>query len=187
MKPKIEIVVGYSLKPEATDKKTPRDLSPYRSDIGDVHMIIPAAKKAITYRGAGRDEGSGKLRVCEAAAAFVKRHSYDVGFHPTFVGFDVKAFLRFVGFGCAVSHTFFPSSYWMDEGHTVELYEQLLLTGDDAQSPKDAFLYFSKGFTGEDLEKYTSLVRRGVTHEDAEHDAQLAFLFGSIFRLWGTH
>tara|TARA_R110002020_G_scaffold276042_2_gene491250 strand:- start:15179 stop:15730 length:552 start_codon:yes stop_codon:yes gene_type:complete len=182
MKSNINIVVGYSVLPAEKEKKI-ASLSPYDNHVVDVHMIIPTLEKAITYRSAGRGEGSGKLSVLGAAASFIKKHSYDVGLSPTFVGFDVGEFLRFVGFDCALSHTFFPSNYWMHKQCLSELHDYLGTQGSDVTK---ALQYFSKGFSGDDLEKYTELVKGWRGHVDAEHDAQLSCLFGSIFWLWGT-
>jgi hypothetical protein len=184
MKSSVEIVVGYSLVPKGDAKKLTSDLSPYRNQMVDVHMIIPTAEKAITYRAAGRQEGSGKLKVCEAAATFIKKHSREIGLKPVFVGFDIRQFLRFVGLECALSHTFFPLDYWNDSSHTIDLYA--CLTAEKDSNISDAFRYFSDSFTGEDLEKYTALVKGWVPHKNAERDARLAFLFGSSFWLWGS-
>ena len=188
MKSSIEIVVGYSLAPR--EKKTGEkkeksfSLSPYDSQVADVHMIVPAIEKAITYRTASRGEGSGKLSALGATASFIKKHSYDVGLSPVFVGFDVNAFLRFVGFDCSLSHTFFPHTYWGSADHSVELHDYLGVR--EVADVKSALSYFSSGFSGEDLEKYIELVKGWTSHTDAERDAQLAFLFGSIFWLWAT-
>jgi len=182
MKSSIDIVVGYSVLPADKEKKV-FGLSPYDNHVVDVHMIIPALEKAITYRSAGRGEGSGKLGVLGATASFIKKHSYDVGLSPVFVGFDVGEFLRFVGVDCSLSHTFFPPDYWVNTKYAVELHDYLGVKGSDVHK---VLQYFSKGFSGEDLEKYTELVKGWRGHADAERDAQLAFLFGSIFWLWGT-
>ena len=184
MKSDIEIVVGYSLVPAGKDEKKSFSLSPYTSEVADVHMIIPAIEKAITYRGSSRGEGSGKLSALGAAASFIKKHSYDVGLSPVFVGFNVHALLRFVGFDCSLSHTFFPPAYWGSTDHSVDLYDYLGVR--EAEDVKAALSYFSSGFGGEDLEKYIELVKGWKSHTDAERDAQLAFLFGSIFCLWGN-
>ena len=167
----------------ADKEKKIASLSPYDNHVVDVHMIVPALEKAITYRSTGRGEGSGKLSVLGATASFIKKHSYDVGLSPTFVGFDVEEFLRFVGFDCALTHTFFPPDYWSQKKYAVELHDYLGARGSDVAK---ALQYFSKGFSGDDLEKYTGLVKGWRGHVDAERDAQLAFLFGSVFWLWGT-
>ena len=182
MKSNIDIVVGYSVLSSETEKNTV-NLSPYDSCVVDVHMIIPALEKAITYRSASRGEGSGKLSALGATASFIKKHSYDVGLSPTFVGFDIEEFLRFVGIDCGLSHTFFPPDYWVNTGCAVELYDYLGVKGPTVSK---ALQHFSKGFNGDDLEKYTELVKGWRGHADAERDAQLAFLFGSVFWLWGT-
>ena len=184
MKSNIEIVVGYSLVPEKKEKSS-SGFSPYSNEMGDVHMVIPALEKAITYRAGGRQEGSGKLKVCAAAASFIKKHAYDVGLRPTFVGFDVEPFLRFLGLECALSNVFFPADYWIDTPYAVDLYKYL--TPEGSEDIGEAFRYFADGFTGEDLEKYTTLVKSWTPHEDAERDAHLTFLFGSAFWLWGNN
>ena len=184
MKSNIEIVVGYSLV-SGEKEKSSSVLSPYSSEMGDVHLIIPALEKAITYRAEGRQEGSGKLKVCAAAASFIKKHACDVGLQPTFVGFDVELFLRFLGLECASSHVFFPPDYWINTPYAIDLYKYLTLDG--VEDIGEAFRYFSNSFTGEDLEKYTALVKGWTPHVDAEQDAHLAFLFGSAFWLWGNN
>lgn len=191
MKSSIDIVVGYSLSSN-TESKKPVSLSPYESSVVDVHMIVPSSEKAITYRGSSRGPDSGKPSVLSAAASFIRKHSYDVGAAPRFIGFDVSEFLRFVGFDCGLSHTFFPSEYWVGKGSggskrrgdRVELNDCLGISKPGEAAT--ALSYFSAGFSGEDLEKYISLVKSWKGHKDAERDAQLAFLFGSVFWLWGN-
>jgi hypothetical protein len=185
MQSTINIAIGYSVVPKDSDSKKKPSLSPYVSDVLDIHMVVPLLEKAVTYRSSSRGEGSGKPSVCGAAASFIKKHSCDVGLTPTFVGFDVEQFLRFVGFECGLSHTFFPPEYWLNTDRAVELNDYLLCGG-DAASRATALSYFSGGFSGEDLERYTDLVKGWSAHKDAERDAHLAFLFGSIFWLWGN-
>ena len=88
-----------------------------------------------------------------------------------------------MGFECGLSQVYFPSSLWLNPSDAVDLREVLMLEGTSAPS---ALAYFSEGFSAEDLEAYTTLVKGWSPHKDAERDANLSFMFGSLFWLWGN-
>lgn len=183
MQSTIDIVIGYSLTPKGDTEKKKAAVSPYTNQLTDVQFIVPALEKAVVYRTSGRSKDSGKLSVGCAAANFIRKHSYDAGLSPRFVGFGVREFLHFVGFECGLSQLYFPPDLWLDPSDVVELRETLLLEGNSVPS---ALAYFSEGFSGEDLEVYATLVKGWAPHKDAERDANLSFMFGSLFWLWGN-
>jgi hypothetical protein len=183
MQSTIDIVIGYSLASKSDAEKKKTAVSPYTRELTDVQFIVPSLEKAVVYRAAGRGKESGKLSVGCAAANFIRKHSHDAGMTPRFVGFGVQDFLRFVGFECAVSQVYFPSNLWFNSPDIAELHDLLSLEGNSVPS---ALTYFSQGFSGEDLEAYTALVKGWAPHKDAERDATLSFMFGSLFWLWGN-
>jgi hypothetical protein len=183
MQSTIDIVMGYSLSPRGDTEKKKAVVSPYTHQLADVQFIVPALEKAVVYRAAGRSKASGKLSVGCAAANFIRKHSYDVGLSPRFVGFGVREFLNFVGFDCGLSQVYFPANLWLDSPDAIELREALMLEGNSVPS---ALAYFSEGFSGDDLEAYAALVKGWAPHKDAERDANLSFMFGSLFWLWGN-
>ena len=120
-----------------------------------------------------------------ATASFITKHA---GTNPVFIGFDVEEFFRFIGLECARSEystrCTIPVSAMYGTPSFVDMYDCLGV--ESASESAAAFSCFSEGFTGEDLEKYTTLVKGWTPHKDAERDARLAFLFGTLFSLWGN-
>lgn len=182
MQASVDIVVGYSVAPKnPQEKKKNATISPYTHDLVDVNFIVPSLEKAVVYRSAGRGKESGKLSVGCAAANFIRKHTHDVGKEPRFVGFDVKDFLTFVGFECSLSQVYVPPKLWLQPEHITDL--SFIYEGHSATT---ALTYFSEAFSEDDLVAYTELVKGWVPQKDADRDANLSFMFGSLFWLWGN-
>lgn len=160
------VAVGYTLTED--------------SDIEDVHLIIPSLERAVTYRAASRGGESDKLPVCGAVANFITKNS-DTLADPVFVGFGLSAFLPMLGLGCARSSTYLCPSVWLPMGKE-EKFDLLPVLGD---SPAAVLSSLGVQFSGEDKKSFDKLTKGWKPHKDAEKDGKLAFLLGSLFRIWG--
>jgi len=164
------IAIGYTFKQE-TDNI---------SVIEDVHMIIPHLERAVTYRFANRNKGSNKLPVCGAVANFITKNSETLG-NPIFVGFDTADFLRMLGLGCARDQVYLSPELWL-----LRKQEVIDLSFSDSDVSIEKLLpELGVQFSGEDKKSFDKLIKGWKPFKDAERDGKLAFLLGSMFRVWG--
>lgn len=161
------IAVGYTLTEDS-------------GDVEDVHLIIPSLERAVTYRGATRGKDSSKLPVCGAVANFITKNS-DVLFDPVFVGFGLPSFLSVLGMGCARSSSYLCPSVWLPLGKE-ERFDLLPVLGG---SPAAVLSSLGAQFSGEDKKAFDKITKGWKPYKDAEDDGKIAFLLGSLFRVWG--
>lgn len=161
------IAVGYTLTEDS-------------GDVEDVHLIIPSLERAVTYRGATRGKDSSKLPVCGAVANFITKNS-DVLFDPVFVGFGLPSFLSVLGMGCARSSSYLCPSVWLPIGKE-ERFDLLPVLGG---SPAAVLSSLGAQFSGEDKKAFDKITKGWKPYKDAEDDGKIAFLLGSLFRVWG--
>lgn len=165
------IAVGYTFKQETG--KT--------SAIEDIHMIIPDLERAVTYRSVSRGKGSSKLPVCGAVANFIAKNSEKLG-TPTFVGFDIADLLRMLGLGCAKAQVYLSPELWLP----ARKQGGFDLSFPDSDVPTEKLLpELGDQFSGEDKKSFDKLTKDWKPFKDAERDGKLAFLLGSMFRVWG--
>lgn len=179
-----KIAVGFTLG-------TAGDHGDYR-EILDVHLIAPLLERAVTYRSASRGEGSNKLSVCGAVANFLTKNEEALGINPVFVGFGVSSFLVNLGLGCAKAGVYIRPSMWLlppslfGPGHVDfnDVYD--FSTYDNSLAPADRFIkYLGSSFEGEEAKSFDETLHEWEPGTDAEQDAKVAFLLGSMFRVWG--
>ena len=133
-----------------------------------------------TYRGATRGKDSSKLPVCGAVANFITKNS-DVLFDPVFVGFGLPSFLSVLGMGCARSSSYLCPSVWLPIGKE-ERFDLLPVLGG---SPAAVLSSLGAQFSGEDKKAFDKITKGWKPYKDAEDDGKIAFLLGSLFRVWG--
>ena len=145
-----------------------------------MHLIVPSLERAVTYRSSSRGKDSDKLPVCGAVANFLEKNCESLG-DPLFVGFGLSSFLPVLGLGCAQSSTYLCPSVWLPMDRE-ERFDLLPVLG---ESPASVLTTLGSQFSGEDKKAFDKLTKSWKPHKDAEKDGKLAFLLGSLFRVWG--
>lgn len=167
------IAVGYTVTEDS-------------EDVEDVHLIVPSLERAVTYRAANRGKGSSKLPVCGAVANFISKNSAALG-DPIFVGFSLPDFLMKIGMGCAKAGVYFPPELWLSSGmqHGFDLQSVLFADTSSSAVMSKSLSRLGEQFSGEDKKAFDKLVKGWKLFHESERDGQLAFLLGSMFRVWG--
>jgi len=167
------VAVGYTMAGET-------------NDIEDVHLIIPSLERSVTYRTASRGKGSSKLPVCGAVANFINKNVEVLG-EPVFVGFSLPEFLMQMGLGCAkIGGVYFSPDLWLSPNSQSGFDLKPVLFPKAGDSPStELFSQLGGQFSGEDKKVFDKLVKDWKPFQDAERDGQVAFLLGSLFRVWG--
>jgi len=154
------------------------------NDVQDVHLIVPSLERAVTYLASSRGEGSSKLPVCGALANFITKNS-DVLGEPIFVGFALEDFFVQVGLGCAKAGIYFPPDLWLSTNKQLGFDLDSVLFSAKGLSSSKLLTQLGEQFSGEDKKSFDKLVKGWKPFQEADRDSQLAFLLGSMFRVWG--
>lgn len=167
------IAVGYTVSED-------------EDDLQDVHLIVPSLERVVTYRASNRGDGSSKLPVCGAVANFISKNSDALG-DPIFVGFSLKDFVTRVGIGCARAGVYFPPELWLspDKQPGFDLQTVLFSETSSSAAISKSLARLGEQFSGEDKKSFDKLVKGWKLFKEAERDGQLAFMLGSMVRVWG--
>ena len=167
-------------------------------ELEDVHLIIPSLERAVTYRASSRGEGSDKLPVCGAVANFLNKNVEVLG-DPIFIGFGLPNFLTSLGVGCARAGVYVSPSLWLSgscKSRGFDLDTTLLNNTAwegavcyrkpaEGWDIPDFFKHLSASFEKEEAKAFQELTKEWTPGLDAERDGKVAFLLGSMFRVWG--
>lgn len=150
-------------------------------ELEDIHLIVPSLERTVTYRSASRGEGSNKLPVCGAVANFLSKNAEALG-DPIFVGFDLPAFLFSLGVGCARAGVYVSPDLWLSESCRNRGFD---LRSTSRGSYPEFLKHLSSSFEKEEAKSFQELTEGWTPGNDAERDGKVAFLLGSMFRVWG--
>jgi len=152
------------------------------AELVDVHLIIPSLERAVTYRAASRGEGSSKLPVCGAVANFLSKNAESLG-DPIFIGCNISGFLRSLGVGCGRAGVYVSPDLWLSE--SFRGFDLTSIFPKVQADQDDFFKHLSSSFEKGEAKAFQTLTKEWVPGLDAEQDGKVAFLLGSMFRVWG--
>jgi len=167
------IAVGYTLNADT-------------KELEDVHLVVPSMERAVTYRSASRGEGSNKLPVCGAVANFIYKNEEALE-GPVFVGFDIRQFLTSLGVGCAIAGVYVSPKLWLsgDPSPHFDVTDVISSLHRTMGSIDAAMSHLGSSFEGKEAKSFADMTAEWSPLKDAERDGKVAFLLGSMFRIWG--